>query len=73
LSAGDLKAMKLISTHDGLRAAIRGGRLPQPYCLGRVKLWEARAILKAIGAEPTTVVAPAIPGAPDAPTAVVQA
>jgi hypothetical protein len=61
LSAGDLKAMKLIATYDGLRAAIQSGRLPKPYCLGRVKLWEARAILRAIGAEPV------IPSAPDAP------
>jgi hypothetical protein len=46
----DLAELNAVKSHDGVRRLIDTGRLPEPYHIGNVELWEARDILKMIEA-----------------------
>ena len=54
ISLRDLAGMGVFHSYDAAQRAVRQGRLSTPYRIGLRPLWEARAILKMLGAPLTT-------------------
>jgi hypothetical protein len=48
MTANDIAATGIISSYGGLSDLVRAGILPEPFRLGRRRLWEARDVLGGI-------------------------
>ena len=48
----ELALMGIVHSYDAAQRLVSTGRLPEPYRIGSRAAWEARAVLKLVGASP---------------------